>query len=384
MLTSLLEHTLDTKVGNEYIRGVSGGERKRVSIAEAMITRASSQFYDNSTKGLDASSAREYVEALRVLTNMTNICTMAALYQVGESLYELFDKVLVMDGGKCAYFGDTKHAVQYFKDLGFESPDRWTSADFLTSVFDQHERQIAKGSEDKVPRSPAAFADTFRNSEQAKKNKKEVEDFEGELQGMIEERHKNQTKHSKKKNYTISWPQQVMACTRRQALIMLGDPQSTFGKWAIILFQSFIVGSLFYSLPKTSAGVFQRGGVIFYMLLFNSLLALAELTSSFQSRPILLKHKSFSFYRPSAYAIAQVVIDVPLVFVQVFIFDLVVYMMADLQRTASQFFISLLFLFTITMTIYSLFRAFGSVLPSLDAATRITGVAIQALIVYTG
>jgi ATP-binding cassette subfamily G (WHITE) protein 2 (SNQ2) len=355
-----------------------------VSIAEAMITRASSQFYDNSTKGLDASSAREYVEALRVLTNMTNICTMAALYQVGESLYELFDKVLVMDGGKCAYFGDTKHAVQYFKDLGFESPDRWTSADFLTSVFDQHERQIAKGSEGKVPRSAAAFSDTFRNSEQAKKNKQEVEDFEGDLKGMIEERHKNQTKHSKKKNYTISWPQQVMACTRRQALIMLGDPQSTFGKWAIILFQSFIVGSLFYSLPKTSAGVFQRGGVIFYMLLFNSLLALAELTSAFQSRPILLKHKSFSFYRPSAYAIAQVVIDVPLVFVQVFIFDLVVYMMADLQRTASQFFISLLFLFTITMTIYSLFRAFGSVLPSLDAATRVTGVAIQALIVYTG
>lgn len=120
------------------------------------------------------------------------------------------------------------------------------------------------------------------------------------------------------------------------------------------------------------------------MLLFNSLLALAELTSSFQSRPILLKHKSFSFYRPTAYAIAQVVMDVPLVFVQVTIFDLVVYFMADLQRTPSQFFISLLLLFSITMTIYSLFRAFGAVLPSLDVATRVTGVAIQALIVYTG
>lgn len=116
----------------------------------------------------------------------------------------------------------------------------------------------------------------------------------------------------------------------------------------------------------------------------NSLLALAELTAAFQSRPILLKHKSFSFYRPSAYAIGQTVIDVPLVFVQVLIFDVVVYFMANLQRTASQFFISLLLLFTITMCIYSLFRAFGAILPSLDAATRVTGVAIQALIVYTG
>lgn len=115
-----------------------------------------------------------------------------------------------------------------------------------------------------------------------------------------------------------------------------------------------------------------------------ALLALAELTAAFESRPILLKHKSFSFYRPAAYAIAQTVVDVPLVFVQVVIFDVVVYFMANLQRTASQFFISLLFLWIITMTMYAFFRAIGALVGSLDIATRITGVAIQALVVYTG
>jgi len=72
------------------------------------------------------------------------------------------------------------------------------------------------------------------------------------------------------------------------------------------------------------------------------------------------------------------------VFVQVTIFDIVVYFMANLQRTPSQFFISLLFLFIITMTMYAFFRAIGSLSGSLDGATRITGVAIQALVVYTG
>lgn len=361
-----IEHTLDVKVGNELIRGVSGGERKRVSIAEAMVTRASSQFYDNSTKGLDASSAREYVEALRVLTNMTSICTMAALYQVGESLYELFDKVLVIEGGKCAYFGPTEKAADYFKDLGFKRGDRWTTADFLTSVFDEHERQIEDGAEKKIPRNADDFAKHFRDSKQAQENAEEVEEFHGELKKIISTRHHNQTKHSKKKNYTISYWQQVVALTRRQFLVILGDPQSFLGKWGAILFQSLIVGSLFYALPKTTAGVFQRGGVMFYMLLFvscneqskqndantliqNSLLALAELTAVFQSRPILLKHKSFSFYRPSAYAIAQTLMDIPLVFVQVTIFDIVVYFMSNLQRTPSQFFTSLLILFSITM-----------------------------------
>lgn len=96
-------------------------------------------------------------------------------------------------------------------------------------------------------------------------------------------------------------------------------------------------------------------------------------------------NQSFSsFYRPSAYAIAQTVVDIPLVFVQVFIFDIVVYFMSGLSRTVSQFFISLLVLWIITMTMYSFFRSLGALCKSLDIATQLTGVAIQALIVYTG
>ena len=98
----------------------------------------------------------------------------------------------------------------------------------------------------------------------------------------------------------------------------------------------------------------------------------------------MLKHKSFSFYRPAAFAIAQTVVDMPLILIQVTIFDLVVYFMSGLARTPSQFFISLLFLWILTMSMYSFFRAIGSWSASLDVATRITGVAIQALVVYTG
>ena len=380
-----IQHTMDTKVGDEFVRGVSGGEKKRVSIAEAMITKASVQAWDNSTRGLDASTAREYVESLRVLTSKAHISTAAALYQVGESLYELFDKVILIEGGRCAYFGPTDKAAQYFKDLGFIQPDRWTTADFLTSVSDEHERHIQPGCENRIPRSAAQFGDTFAKSDVAKQNIFEIEEFEAETKALVAGRDANtDIQMPKKKNYTIPYHKQVLACVNRQAKVMLGDPQSLYGKWVIITFQSLIVGSLFYNLQPTSAGVFPRGGVLFFMLLFNALLALAELTAAFQSRPILLKHKSFSFYRPSAYALAQTVIDAPLVLVQVFIFDIVVYFMANLQRTASQFFVSLLFLWILTMTMYAFFRAIGAVSSSLDAATRVTGVSIQALIVYTG
>lgn len=211
----------------------------------------------------------------------------------------------------------------------------------------------------------------------------EIQQFEQELRQAVQDRDSSAVK-APRHNYTIKFHAQVWACTKRQFRVILGDRQTLIGKWGGILFQSLIVGSLFFDLPTTAAGVFPRGGVLFFMLLFNALLALAELTAAFESRPILLKHKSFSFYRPAAYAIAQTVVDVPLVLIQVFIFDIVVYFMSGLQRTASQFFISLLFLFSLTMLMYAVFRSIGALSGSLDAATRVTGVVIQILIVYSG
>ncbi|RFU75353.1 brefeldin a resistance [Trichoderma arundinaceum] len=379
-----IEHTLGTKVGNEYVRGVSGGERKRVSIAEAMITRASVQGWDNSSKGLDASTALEYVKSIRAMTNMGKISTSVSLYQAGESLYELVDKVLLIDGGKCLYFGPSEKAKQYFLNLGFDCPDRWTTADFLTSVSDQHERSIRPGWEQRIPRSPDEFFDAYRKSEVYKENIADMEAFEKEARRQAEEREAARSKKTAENNYTLAFHQQVIACTKRQFFVMIGDRASLFGKWGGLIFQGLIVGSLFFALPETTQGAFPRGGSLFFLLLFNALLALAEMTSAFFSKPIMLKHKSFSFYRPAAYAVAQTVVDVPLVFIQIVLFNTIIYFMANLSRTASQYFIATLILWLVTMVTYAFFRCLAAWCPTLDEATRFTGVSVQILIVYTG
>lgn len=89
-----ISHTNDTKVGNEYVRGVSGGERKRVSIIECLATRASVFCWDNSTRGLDASTALEWTKAIRALTDVTGASSIVTLYQAGNGIFNLFDKVL--------------------------------------------------------------------------------------------------------------------------------------------------------------------------------------------------------------------------------------------------------------------------------------------------
>lgn len=118
-----ITHTKYTPVGNEFLRGVSGGERKRVSIAETLSTKSSVVCWDNSTRGLDANTALDYAKSLRVMTDVSNRTTFVTLYQAGESIYEVMDKVLLIEEGRMLYQGPASEAKAYFEDLGFRCPD---------------------------------------------------------------------------------------------------------------------------------------------------------------------------------------------------------------------------------------------------------------------
>ncbi|KAF5015326.1 hypothetical protein F66182_13380, partial [Fusarium sp. NRRL 66182] len=109
-----ISHTKNTQVGNEYVRGVSGGERKRVSIAETLASKSTVACWDNSTRGLDASTALDYAKSLRIMTDISRRTTFVTLYQAGEGIYELMDKVLVIDEGRMLFQGPANEAKQYF------------------------------------------------------------------------------------------------------------------------------------------------------------------------------------------------------------------------------------------------------------------------------
>lgn len=129
-----ISHTINTKVGNQYIRGVSGGERKRVSLIETMATRGSVYCWDNSTRGLDASTALQYVKTIRTMTDTFGLATIVTLYQAGNAIFDQFDKVLVLDKGEQLYYGPASYARNFMEDLGFLCPDGANVADFLTGT----------------------------------------------------------------------------------------------------------------------------------------------------------------------------------------------------------------------------------------------------------
>ena len=159
-----IEHTEDTKVGNEYVRGVSGGERKRVSIIECMATRGSVFCWDNSTRGLDASTALEWTKAVRAMTDTLGLSTIVTLYQAGNGIYELFDKVLVLDEGEQVYYGPRAEARPFMEDAGFICREGSNVADFLTGVTVPTERRIREDCENRFPRNKEALREMYENS----------------------------------------------------------------------------------------------------------------------------------------------------------------------------------------------------------------------------
>jgi ABC-type multidrug transport system ATPase subunit len=234
-----ISHTKHTAVGDEFVRGVSGGERKRVSIAETLASKATVIAWDNSTRGLDASTALDYARSLRIMTDISNRTTLVTLYQAGEGIYETMDKVLVIDQGRQIFSGPAKKAKQYFIDLGFECPGRQTTADFLTAVTDPNERRFRPGFENKAPKTAEGLENAFVNSPNYQELLADVEDYKQHLQrtdhedakqfeGAVQESKSNNV--SEKSPYTVSFFRQVMASTKREFWLLMGDTTTLWTK----------------------------------------------------------------------------------------------------------------------------------------------------------
>jgi ATP-binding cassette subfamily G (WHITE) protein 2 (SNQ2) len=385
-----IAHTEFTKVGNEYVRGVSGGERKRVSIIETLATRASIACWDNSTRGLDASTALEYTRALRAMTTEFKLTTVVTLYQAGNGIYELFDKVLVLDEGEQIYYGPRSQARPFMESQGFFCSDSANVADYLTGVTVPKERRIIEGFETRHPRTATELRNAFETSSIKRSMDKELtfpESAEAKkyTEAFRESAQLEKSKRmSKKSPMTVSFIDQVKTCVIRQYQILWGDKSTFIVKQSTTIIQALIAGSLFYDAPDNSNGLFIKGGSLFLALLFNALLAMSEVIDSFTGRPVLAKHKGFAFYNPAAFCIAQITADIPILICQVTFFDLILYWMTGLTPTAGAFFIYWFVTFLSALTMTAFFRMCGAAFPNFDAASKVSGFSINALITFIG
>lgn len=388
-----IEHTINTIVGNPFMRGVSGGERKRVSIAEMMITGATVCAWDNSTRGLDASTALDYAKSLRIMTNIYQTTTFVSLYQASENIYNQFDKVMVIDKGRQVFFGPTKEARRYFEDLGFIEKPRQTTPDYLTGCTDEFEREYKPGrSPENAPATADSFVEAFDKSHFAERLVKEMSDYrdvvqeEKQIYDDFAAAHlESKRRHTPKSSvYWVPFHLQIWALMQRQFLIKWQDKFSLVVSWITSIVIGIVVGTVWLNQPTTSAGAFTRGGVIFIALLFNAFQAFSELGSTMLGRPIVNKHRAYTFHRPSALWLAQILVDLAFASAQILVFSIIVYFMTGLVRTAGAFFTFVIIIIVGYLCMTLFFRTIGCLCPDFDYAIKFAAVIITLFVITSG
>ncbi|KAJ7182527.1 ABC-2 type transporter-domain-containing protein [Mycena crocata] len=387
-----LTHTLNTKVGNDFVRGVSGGERKRVSIAETTLSRSPLQCWDNSTRGLDSATALDFIRTLRLQTQVTGATCCVAIYQASQNAYDLFDKAIVLYEGRQIYFGPTDAAREFWTSRGFVCPPRQTTGDFLTSLTNPAERIVAAGWEGRVPRTADDFARVWRDSAEYKTLLNDIAAYNAEfplggaaLENFRSSRRLQQSKFiSAKSPYTISVPQQITLCMERGFQRLRGDLTTfyttIFGGWILTL----IISSVFYNLQESTSSFFARGSLLFFAVLINAFISALEIFTLYAQRPIVEKHNAYALYHPFAEAVSSIICDLPSKFLTATFVNVTIYFMTNLRREPGAFFVFYLFSITCTLTMSMTFRTIASVSRSLVQALTPAAMFMLALVMYTG
>ncbi|KUI67721.1 Multidrug resistance protein CDR2 [Cytospora mali] len=200
-----LDKAFDTKIGNAIIRGISGGKKRRTSIAE----------------------------------HGSNVGTT------------IFDKITLLYEGRQIYFGPVDSASDYSTALGFVRPNRATTSDFLTSMTNPEERVVADGYENRVPRSPGEFARVWKQSSKAIALRAEVE-------VLRLAQHSNDTGNTDllrlqtSTYHPLQMYQQLGICIHRAFLRLRSNPSATISAVIANSILGLVVGSAFYNTGETT------------------------------------------------------------------------------------------------------------------------------------
>ena len=203
----------ETRVGNQFIQGLSGGQKKRLSVALALIKKPEVMYLDEPTSGLDAAASANVMKYVSDLSKEYNIITVATIHQPSSSIYFSFDYVMLLSKGRLAYYGTPKNSIDYFNEIGYEMPAYSNPAEFQLDVinaeFTDNNQVLAVLDKWNEANGPSA------------KYHPDLEKMANETSGAIA-RHDDAAK--------MSWCGEFGALFKRQAILACIDPMIYLGR----------------------------------------------------------------------------------------------------------------------------------------------------------
>ncbi|KAM3238200.1 ABC transporter G family member 22 isoform X2 [Capsicum annuum] len=344
-----LERCQDTIIGGAFVRGISGGERKRVCIGNEILLNPSLLFLDEPTSGLDSTTA------LRIMQMLSNIAkagktVITTIHQPSSRLFSRFDKLILLGQGSSLYFGKASEAMLYFSSIGCSPLIAMNPAEFLIDIANGNitEKSIPSDLEDKLSPGNHHFKSQYEGPSPA-----DVHEFSILFTRSLKER-----SHEYFSSLRIT---QVIAT-------------------------AIIVGLLWWhsdiSPPKR---VSDQAGLLFFISVFWAFLPLFTAIFTFpQERAMLVKERSVNMYKLSAYFIARITTDLFLDLVLPVTFLVIVYFMVRLKLTFNAFSLTLLTILLSIIAAQGLGLAIGAAFMDVKKATTFASVTLMAFMLSGG
>ncbi|KAJ7948614.1 ABC transporter-like protein [Quillaja saponaria] len=348
-------------IGGPSLRGVSGGERKRVSVGQEMLINPSLLFLDEPTSGLDSTTAQRILSTLSDLANGGRTIIMT-IHQPSSRLFYMFHKVLLLSEGNPVYFGKGSEAMEYFSSIGYAPTVAMNPSDFLLD--------LANGiSSDESHDDQAMVKQTLICAYKNNIAEKLKEELQG-VNGFNQIQEGSPDKQFEK--WPTTWWQQFSVLLRRGVKERKHESFSGL-KISQVLVSALIAGLLWWK--SSIANLQDQIGFLFFFSGFWSFFPLFEAIFTFPEELMMLeKERSSGMYRLSSYFMSRMVADLPMELVLPTIFACITYFMAGLRATAANFLYALSALLLNVLVSEGLGLALGAIVMDLKSATTLASV----------
>ncbi|KAK7928993.1 hypothetical protein WMY93_005388 [Mugilogobius chulae] len=318
-----LSDCANTKIGTEFLRGVSGGERKRCSIGMELITSPSLLFLDEPTTGLDSNTANCIIALLHKLSRRGKT-VIFSIHQPRYSIFRQFDHLTLMHKGEVVYAGAASRALDYFTDLGFQIEAFNNPADFFMDVTNGETKSALEPFNKE--NGHTFLGPVFRQSQQCRAVLDELERVDQNL--TLGGKNSGKTA-----DYATSFLYQMKVVCARTALNILRNPQTSYAQLALNIFFAVLVGLIYFQMPLTLPEALQNRGGAFFFLIINMVFGnLSAVELFINERAIFIHENSSGYYRTSVYFLSKIFADLlPNRIVPIFIFSAIAYFMMGLK-----------------------------------------------------
>ncbi|XP_072050831.1 LOW QUALITY PROTEIN: broad substrate specificity ATP-binding cassette transporter ABCG2-like [Amphiura filiformis] len=392
-----LQDCADTRIGGDFTRGVSGGERKRTNVGMELISKPKFLFLDEPTTGLDASTAGSVMFILAQLSQRGRTIIFS-IHQPRYSVYRLFDKLHLLSKGSTVYHGPSSEALQYFAANGYICEEHDNPADFFLDSILHNQAAIADSSQNndaqgtdvekgkKYRKSRTEMKEYIPPLTDSFKKSRFYSDMTREVNSIMELSKCDDHVNVQRGTYQASFFRQFGYLGRRAFKNFIRNPKTSFGQIILACTYALFCGLIFWQLDDSATNAVQdRTGALFFLVM-NTMMQNTAAVDAFISERKIFVHESVSgYYRTSAYFLAKILADlIPQRTIPTILYCSIVYWMIGLRPDGVSYLIFTLNLLLTTYASCGLFFFIGANTRSFFNAIALIAIVIIVHLMFSG